>query len=178
MKQYRFVIPSVELVIDSILPLLSTVSSFRGRMFQVCTYIGVRCNLLRCVLSQMFDRALCLRQLRYSGMMETIRIRRAGYPIRHLFYDFVERYRLLLRGIKPPHLEECQSAASKICQAVLGKSDYQLGTTKVFLKVLEQTPTIITLFFHCFAFKACKAPRRFIHVTTSYNWIAVYRLSL
>ena len=41
---------------------------------------------------QMFDRDLCCRQLRYSGMMETIRIRRAGYPIRHTFSEFIERY--------------------------------------------------------------------------------------
>ena len=39
----------------------------------------------------MFDRELCCRQLRYSGMMETIRIRRAGYPIRHTFNEFVDR---------------------------------------------------------------------------------------
>jgi len=39
----------------------------------------------------LFDRALCCRQLRYSGMMETIRIRRAGYPIRHSFHEFIER---------------------------------------------------------------------------------------
>lgn len=54
----------------------------------------------------MFDRGLCCRQLRYSGMMETIRIRRAGYPIRHGFSEFIERYRFLIPGIPPAHKVE------------------------------------------------------------------------
>ncbi|CAH0700362.1 unnamed protein product [Spodoptera exigua] len=82
----------------------------------------------------MFDRGLCCRQLRYSGMMETIRIRRAGYPIRHSFKEFVERYRFLISGVPPAHKTDCRSATAKICATVLGKSDYQLGHTKVFLK--------------------------------------------
>ncbi|CAB1323745.1 unnamed protein product, partial [Coregonus sp. 'balchen'] len=45
----------------------------------------------------LFDRELCMRQLRYSGMMETIRIRKAGYPIRYTFDEFLERYRVLLK---------------------------------------------------------------------------------
>jgi len=36
-------------------------------------------------------------------MMETIRIRRAGYPIRHGFNEFIERYRFLIPGIPPAH---------------------------------------------------------------------------
>ncbi|XP_075992651.1 unconventional myosin-VIIa ck [Anticarsia gemmatalis] len=82
----------------------------------------------------MFDRGLCCRQLRYSGMMETIRIRRAGYPIRHSFKEFVERYRFLIPGVPPAHKTDCRAATAKICSQVLGKSDYQLGHTKVFLK--------------------------------------------
>lgn len=59
--------------------------------------------------SQLFDRELCIRQLRYSGMMETIRIRRAGYPIRHSFAEFVDRYRVLMPGIKPAHIQVSSS---------------------------------------------------------------------
>ncbi|XP_014679552.1 PREDICTED: myosin-VIIa-like, partial [Priapulus caudatus] len=75
----------------------------------------------------MFDRELCVRQLRYSGMMETIRIRRAGYPIRHTFKEFVDRYRLLLAGVPPSHRCDCRVATTSIAAAVLGSTDYQLG---------------------------------------------------
>lgn len=69
-------------------------------------------------------------------MMETISIRRKGYPIRHLFRDFVDRYRLLAPGIGPSHVEgDCRAAADKICRTALANQDYQIGRTKVFLKV-------------------------------------------
>ena len=83
----------------------------------------------------MFDRELCCKQLRYSGMMETIRIRRAGYPIRHHFDAFVDRYRILVNGIGPSHKEDCRAASARICKEVLQGADYQMGKTKVFLKV-------------------------------------------
>lgn len=34
-----------------------------------------------------------LEQLRYSGMLDTIHIRQAGYPVRMKFQYFVDRYR-------------------------------------------------------------------------------------
>ena len=115
-------------------------------MHSLCCY-----NLLTHVTTQNFDRELCTRQLRYSGMMETIRIRRAGYPIRHVFSEFVERYRILVSGIKPPHMEDCKKASVTICKAVLGSADFQMGKTKVFLKVggspwtLKMQPTHLYL---------------------------------
>ncbi|KIH64464.1 myosin head [Ancylostoma duodenale] len=83
----------------------------------------------------MMDRDLVLRQLQYSGMMETIKIRRNGYPIRHDFEPFVRRYRVLVNGIGPLHRIDVRSAAEQICEQVLGSnSEFQLGKTKVFLK--------------------------------------------
>lgn len=38
-----------------------------------------------------FDQAVVLNQLRYSGMLETVRIRKAGYAVRRPFQDFYKR---------------------------------------------------------------------------------------
>ncbi|XP_055971810.1 unconventional myosin-VIIa isoform X1 [Sorex fumeus] len=84
----------------------------------------------------LFDRHLCVRQLRYSGMMETIRIRRAGYPIRYSFVEFVERYRVLLPGVKPAYKQDdLRGTCQRMAEAVLGtQDDWQIGRTKIFLK--------------------------------------------
>ena len=68
--------------------------------------------------------------------METIRIRRAGYPIRHTFDAFVDRYWLLVPGMQSStNRMNYLDASSRICKHVLKGADYQLGKTKVFLKV-------------------------------------------
>lgn len=67
--------------------------------------------------------------------METIRIRKAGYPIRHDYADFVLRYRALVPGIGPPQKVDCYVAAKTICDKIFGENgDFQLGRSKVFLK--------------------------------------------
>lgn len=45
---------------------------------------------------QLFDRELCIRQLRYSGMMETVHIRKSGFPIRYTFEEFSRRFGVVL----------------------------------------------------------------------------------
>uniref|UniRef100_A0AAY5JWK3 Myosin VIIAb n=1 Tax=Esox lucius TaxID=8010 RepID=A0AAY5JWK3_ESOLU len=105
------------------------------RTLNVCQPFFVRCikpNELKKPMIfdplQLLTLELCVRQLRYSGMMETIRIRRAGYPIRYTFGEFVDRYRVLMPGVKP--------ANRQVMEAVLGRDDdWQIGKTKIFLKV-------------------------------------------
>ncbi|KAJ8981407.1 hypothetical protein NQ317_010345 [Molorchus minor] len=57
---------------------------------------------------QVFDRVLCTRQLRYSGMMETTKIRQAGYPIRYTYKEFVDRFRHLEKNIPPSSKGDCK----------------------------------------------------------------------
>ncbi|XP_078246337.1 unconventional myosin-VIIa isoform X6 [Pogona vitticeps] len=107
------------------------------RTLSVCQPFFVRCIKPNEYKKPMlFDRELCVRQLRYSGMMETIRIRRAGYPIRYTFVEFVDRYRVLMPGVKPAYKQEdLRGTCQRIAEAVLGKEDdWQIGKTKIFLK--------------------------------------------
>ncbi|XP_072263935.1 unconventional myosin-VIIb [Pyxicephalus adspersus] len=89
----------------------------------------------------LFDRELCIRQLRYSGMMETIRIRKAGYPIRYSFSDFFHRFRVLLPlGSQSRKKWDHQVCSVDICNTVIGKhEDWKIGKTKLFLKDYHDT---------------------------------------
>uniref|UniRef100_A0A8C0FEN3 Myosin VIIB n=1 Tax=Bubo bubo TaxID=30461 RepID=A0A8C0FEN3_BUBBB len=84
----------------------------------------------------LFDRELCIKQLRYSGMMETIQIRKAGYPIRYSFEEFFERYRVLLPwSVREQLKNDARQSCIHISEAVLGKDEsWQAGKTKIFLK--------------------------------------------
>jgi myosin-7 len=87
-----------------------------------------------------FDRELCTRQLRYSGMMETIRIRKAGFPIRHTFKEAITRYRLLDGSIGAANDgPEDQDGAVALFTGVFGppktgENPWQVGLTKIFIK--------------------------------------------
>ncbi|XP_011472695.1 unconventional myosin-VIIb [Oryzias latipes] len=89
----------------------------------------------------LFDRDLCMRQLRYSGMMETIKIRKAGYPVRYTFKEFLDRYRVLLKtSICNPATESEEKCCETICKSVLKEDkDWKTGKTKIFLKDIHDT---------------------------------------
>ncbi|XP_043933429.1 unconventional myosin-IXa isoform X2 [Protopterus annectens] len=82
-----------------------------------------------------FDDKLVLRQLRYTGMLETVRIRQSGYPVKYTFQDFVKHFHVLLpRGTNPS-----QQNILEFLRAVnLNSSSYQVGLTMVFMKEQER----------------------------------------
>ncbi|XP_044291458.1 unconventional myosin-VIIb [Varanus komodoensis] len=88
-----------------------------------------------------FDRDLCIQQLRYSGMMETIHIRKSGYPIRYTFADFFKRYKVLQPVSAQEQLKmDARQCCIYICENLIGKdNEWKIGRTKIFLKDYHDT---------------------------------------
>uniref|UniRef100_A0A3P8RZM8 Myosin X n=1 Tax=Amphiprion percula TaxID=161767 RepID=A0A3P8RZM8_AMPPE len=94
---------------------------------------------IRCIkpnihkMPDQFDQTVVLNQLRYSGMLETVKIRRTGFPIRRPFQDFCSRYQVLMRGVLTSN--DPRGRCIQLLQLYDSSStDWQLGKTKVFLR--------------------------------------------
>lgn len=109
-------------------------------------------HFVRCVKPNMakqcnsFDDELVTTQLRYTGMLETTRIRKEGYASRPLFQDFIDRYKILaFPMIANPAINasSCRRILDKATElyAVSKNQDkkkpmtgFEVGITKVFLR--------------------------------------------
>ncbi|XP_069068400.1 unconventional myosin-XV [Pleurodeles waltl] len=101
-----------------------------------------RCNpfFVRCIKPNnkkepgLFEMDVVGGQLKYSGILETIRIRKEGYPVRIPFHVFISRYKCVL-GLSqniPTDGENCVSVLKKICPVT--DTMYSIGSTKLFMK--------------------------------------------
>uniref|UniRef100_A0A8C3GCI0 non-specific serine/threonine protein kinase n=1 Tax=Cyclopterus lumpus TaxID=8103 RepID=A0A8C3GCI0_CYCLU len=79
-----------------------------------------------------FDREKVLVQLRYTGVLETAKIRRQGYSHRIQFANFIKRYYIVAF-----HAHEEPPVTQETCATILEKAmleNWAMGKTKVFLK--------------------------------------------
>ncbi|XP_014602153.1 PREDICTED: unconventional myosin-IXb-like isoform X2 [Polistes canadensis] len=130
---------------------------------------------IRCIKSNAnkvpneFDEETVQRQLRYTGMLETVRIRQAGFNVRLTYDEFIQLYRMLL----PKGLLSSQSDVRDFLLTLnLNRDNYQLGTTKVFLRESEKIKLDIELHQQIITsittiqnwFRACLERRRFLRL--------------
>ncbi|XP_029767132.1 unconventional myosin-XV [Terrapene carolina triunguis] len=101
-----------------------------------------RCNpfFVRCLKPNnkkepaVFEADIVSSQLRYSGILETIRIRKEGFPVRIPFQIFIDRYRCLVDirpGITPDGVS-CVEVLKKLC--AVSPTMYCIGVSKLFMK--------------------------------------------
>ncbi|XP_040177151.1 unconventional myosin-IXb isoform X4 [Rana temporaria] len=96
---------------------------------------------IRCIRSNSekmemtFDEALVLQQLRYTGMLETVRIRRSGYSAKYPYQEFKDQFQVLLPKSSPDLKADITSLLNRL---YFDPHNYQLGKTKVFMKEPER----------------------------------------
>ncbi|NXF08168.1 MYO9B protein, partial [Smithornis capensis] len=96
---------------------------------------------IRCIRSNaekkemLFDESLVLQQLRYTGMLETVRIRRSGYSAKYTFQEFIDQFQVLLPKNAKASKEDICAYLNKL---KLNENYYQIGKTKVFMKEAER----------------------------------------
>ncbi|NXI38271.1 MYO1G protein, partial [Galbula dea] len=133
----------------------------------------------------LFDEELCRHQVSYLGLLENVRVRRAGFAYRQPYHRFLLRYKMTCEYTWPNHLMASDQEAT---QALLEQHGFQedvaYGHTKVFIRTprtlfcLEQEraqliPIIVLLLQK--AWRGALARRRCRYLRAAYTIMAYYK---
>lgn len=97
-----------------------------------------RQHYIRCIKpndqkrSNVFEKDMVMSQIQYLGLLENIKVRRAGYAYRVPFDEFLSKY----KACSSRHIEFKEDAA-QACEGLLKEldcRDYEMGKTKVFIR--------------------------------------------
>ncbi|NXQ29526.1 MYO1A protein, partial [Alaudala cheleensis] len=98
-------------------------------------------NYIRCIKpndtksAMVFTPELVLAQVRYLGLMENVRVRRAGYAFRQLYGPFLQRYKMLSPRTWPHwHGGDREGAEVLLAGLEFPAEELAFGHTKIFIR--------------------------------------------
>uniref|UniRef100_H2YMW8 Myosin motor domain-containing protein n=1 Tax=Ciona savignyi TaxID=51511 RepID=H2YMW8_CIOSA len=98
-------------------------------------------SYVRCIkpndakMSDRFDETLVRHQVKYLGLMENLRVRRAGFAYRRTHEIFLNRYKSLCPSTWPHYDGSPRKGVDVLCKYLDYKEgEYRLGKTKVFIR--------------------------------------------
>ncbi|XP_072511199.1 unconventional myosin-Ia isoform X2 [Notamacropus eugenii] len=98
-------------------------------------------NYIRCIKPNehqrkgLFSSELVGTQARYLGLLENIRVRRAGYAYRQVYSAFLNRYRMLSRSTWPQWRGQAREGVEKLLEELsLDSGEVAFGRTKIFIR--------------------------------------------
>ncbi|XP_008200294.1 unconventional myosin IC [Tribolium castaneum] len=101
--------------------------------------------------SGVFDEELVRHQVTYLGLMENLRVRRAGFAYRREYGLFLERYKCLSKQTWPKYIGNPKDGVQiLVCALGYEADEYKMGKTKIFIRYPK------TLFYTEDAFQAKK----------------------
>ncbi|CAH9135658.1 unnamed protein product [Cuscuta epithymum] len=118
----------------------SVATKFKGQLFQLMQQLeNTAPHFIRCIkpnnkkLPGMFEKDIVLQQLQCCGILEVVRISRAGYPTRMTHQDFTGRYAFLLSDnslLRDP----LKTSVAILQKFHIHPEMYQVGYTKLYLR--------------------------------------------
>ncbi|KAF9186641.1 class II myosin [Haplosporangium sp. Z 767] len=117
-----------------------------------------------------FDTKMVLHQVKYLGLCENIRVRRAGFASRQTYEKFIERFYLLSPKTSYAGEYTWQGDARSGVERILkdtsvAPEEWQMGTTKVFIRHPETLFALETLrdrYWHNMAIRIQRAWRNYM----------------
>ncbi|XP_014814845.1 PREDICTED: unconventional myosin-Ia [Calidris pugnax] len=98
-------------------------------------------NYIRCIkpnetkTGMLFTPELVLAQIRYLGLMENVRVRRAGYAFRQLYDSFLERYKMLSPRTWPRWTGSHREGTKLLLEDLaFPTEELAFGHTKIFIR--------------------------------------------
>ncbi|CAH2302745.1 unconventional myosin-Id [Pelobates cultripes] len=83
----------------------------------------------------LFDPERCRHQVEYLGLLENVRVRRAGFAYRQEYERFLHRYKMISQLTWPNHsLSSDRAAVQKLLEECRFHQDAAYGKTKVFIR--------------------------------------------
>ncbi|KAG2350737.1 hypothetical protein BDR05DRAFT_943104 [Suillus weaverae] len=116
-----------------------------------------------------YDTKAIVHQIKYLGLQENIRVRRAGFAYRNTFEKMVERFYLLSPSTSYAGEYTWQGDAKSGCEQILkdtgiAKDEWQMGVTKAFIKNPETLFALETMrdrYWHNMAARIQRAWRNY-----------------
>ncbi|KAK6459364.1 myosin-5 isoform [Scheffersomyces xylosifermentans] len=117
-----------------------------------------------------YENSQVLHQIKYLGLKENVRIRRAGFAYRTTFDKFVQRFYLLspATGYAGDYIwrgDDITAVKEILRSCHIPTTEYQLGTTKVFIKTPETLFGLEDMrdkYWHNMAARIQRAWRRYV----------------
>uniref|UniRef100_A0A8D3CLN0 Myosin 1D n=1 Tax=Scophthalmus maximus TaxID=52904 RepID=A0A8D3CLN0_SCOMX len=83
----------------------------------------------------LFEQERCRHQVEYLGLLENVRVRRAGFAYRQTYPRFLQRYKMISEFTWPNHdLPSDRDAVKRLVQGCGFDHDVAFGKTKVFIR--------------------------------------------
>uniref|UniRef100_H0UXH0 Unconventional myosin-Ib n=1 Tax=Cavia porcellus TaxID=10141 RepID=H0UXH0_CAVPO len=98
-------------------------------------------NYIRCIkpndkkAAHIFNEGLVCHQIRYLGLLENVRVRRAGYAFRQAYEPCLERYKMLCKQTWPHWKGPARSGVEVLFNELeIPMEEYSFGRSKIFIR--------------------------------------------